>query len=81
MKIDKDFQRFKEMMLEICNDPRKLCVWENKKFDLDKYLIKSKAGQEDFIDGNIVEIINSIMKLAQDQNVPLRITADFSLTR
>jgi hypothetical protein len=75
------FERHKTMLLEICNDPRKLCVWENKKFDLSKYVKQSLNGQCNMLDNNIVLIINSILSLAEDNNIPLKITADFSLTK
>ena len=81
MTEEENFEEYKQMMLKICNDPRKICTWENKKFNLDKYLRKTKTRQHDFLNCNIVEIINTILKLAEDQNVPLKITADFSLTR
>ncbi len=41
MTEEENFEEYKQMMLKICNDPRKLCTWEHKKFNLDKYLRKT----------------------------------------
>lgn len=79
--MTEEFESHKKMLLKIENDSRKLCVWENKKFDIDKYVQQSLNEQSNMLDNNIVLIINSILTLAEHNNVPLKITADFSLTK
>jgi len=83
MSKQEEFEKQKSMILQIWIDTEEsLCVWENTKFDLDKFVLRLMNSITDHsyihAESALMYMLNSAFSFAEQNNIPLKLTASLN---